>query len=264
MRMLWRFGLTLSVGLCFCFSIPIWGISVGVTPTRLELSGAPGETLSAYFDVAGEEKSASRILSYLGDWDLDSEGHVRFLKEGQNERSATGWVQISPSEFPVASGNKRRVQVRVTIPMDARGEYWTMAYFETRSNSVLKTTGVNMAGRIANAIYVVANKDIEKKAAITGVKGFFGYPTGFQGMIRFENRGNVRLFPRGRIEIKNTAGKVEATIPIEPQMVFPGTFRVLTVNKGMELKKGQYVVLAILDYGGEKLVAGQTTMKVAD
>lgn len=261
---LWKIGLTLSVGLCFYFSVQAWGISVGVTPTRLEITGAPGEVVNQYFDVVGGDKNSTRIISYLGDWDLDSNGRVRFLTEGENPRSATPWVKINPAEFPVAPGNKRRVQVSVTIPKDAKGEYWTMAYFEARSNSVLKTTGVNMAGRIANAIYVVVDNGVEKKGAITGVRGFFGYPKGFQGIIRFENRGNVRLFPRGRIEIKDHTGKLVTTIPIEPQTVFPGSFRILTVNKGMTLKKGEYVILAILDYGGERLVAGQTTLKVAD
>lgn len=262
LRLFWKIGLTLTVGLCFYFSTQIWGISVGVTPTRLEITGAPGDVINEYFDVVGEEKHNTRILSYLGDWVLDPEGRVRFLNEGENPRSATKWVKVNPADFPVPAGNKRRVQVRVAIPKNAEGEYWTMAYFEARSNTVLKTTGVNMSGRIANAIYVMVKKNIVRKAAITGMSTFWSEEKGFQGRVRFENRGNVRLFPRGRLEVRNAAGKTVETIPIEPQQVLPGSARIFTAKKASTLKEGNYVVLAIFDYDGEKLVAAQCVMKV--
>jgi hypothetical protein len=264
LRLFWKIGLTFIVSLCFYFPIDVLGLSVGVTPTHLEVSGAPGDVITDYFDVIGEEKANSRILSYVGDWDLDAEGHVRFINKGGNPRSASDWVKISPTDFPIPAGNKRRVQVTVTIPKDAEGEYWTMAFFESRSNTVLNKTGVNMAGRIANAIYVLVNRNLVRKATITGMSCFWSPAKGFQGRVRVENRGNVRVFPRGRLEIRNAAGKTVQTVPVEPQQVLPGLARIFTVKKDITLKKGNYVVLAIFDYDGEKLVAAQCGMKVVE
>jgi hypothetical protein len=87
---------------------------------------------------------------------------------------------------------------------------------------------------------------------------------GKQGLeIHASNRGNVHIqSDASKVAFRNQAGATIETVPISPFSVLPGHQRTVFVELPeagkSKLEKGKkYSALAVIDYGGNDLVAGE-------
>jgi hypothetical protein len=75
--------------------------------------------------------------------------------------------------------------------------------------------------------------------------------------IRFHNTGGVHLLAKGRLEFRRLDNSLAAEAPIAEFPTLPGATRKVMVDTPVGLAPGDYVVLALIDFGGAELVAGQ-------
>jgi P pilus assembly chaperone PapD len=75
--------------------------------------------------------------------------------------------------------------------------------------------------------------------------------------IRFHNTGGMHLLSKGRLEFRRLDNTLAMQAPIAEFPTLPGAVRKLTVDVPAGLAPGDYVVLALIDFGGADLVAGQ-------
>ncbi|MGQ9498729.1 MAG: hypothetical protein ACUVSP_10725 [Desulfotomaculales bacterium] len=79
----------------------------------------------------------------------------------------------------------------------------------------------------------------------------------------FANLGNVLVRLQGRFEVKDArTGKLVTKVDFADLAVLPGGTREIAAEWSGKLDPGTYVAIAIVDYGGRNLVAGQRTFKV--
>jgi len=75
--------------------------------------------------------------------------------------------------------------------------------------------------------------------------------------IRFHNTGGMHLVAKGRLEFRRLDNTLARQIPVAEFPTLPGATRRLLVDVPGDLPAGDYVVLALIDFGGAELVAGQ-------
>jgi hypothetical protein len=80
---------------------------------------------------------------------------------------------------------------------------------------------------------------------------------GKQIAIRFHNTGGMHLLGKGRLEFRRLDNTLALEAPIGEFATLPGALRKLVVDVPSGLAAGEYVVLALIDFGGAELVAGQ-------
>jgi hypothetical protein len=75
--------------------------------------------------------------------------------------------------------------------------------------------------------------------------------------IRFHNTGGMHVLAKGRLEFRRLDNTLAMQAPIAEFPTLPGAVRKLMLDVPKGLAPGDYVVLALIDFGGADLVAGQ-------
>jgi hypothetical protein len=255
------FLLTLMVG-SFAWGKETVAVNIALSPPCLEFVVNPGDFFEAYLELSGAPNQDIRVKTYFQDWQYDREGGVIFLSgAGELLQSAAPWLQSEPAELIVPAGEKRMLRVYGTVPAGTGGgDYWTGFFVETLPVAPPQASGIVLAGRVGGGIFISVRGESKKKGMISRLE--VTWEDGLSGRIVFVNEGSVRLQPAGRLEIKDAKGKTVEKVLLEETTVLPGSEREIYFQAEINLSPGHYVVLAILDYGGEKLVGAQAVIEV--
>lgn len=261
----WVLGLTvLLVGL---FSIPsAFATNIAVSPPTLSFSVENGSSFMGELTVYGSDSQDLRVQVSLRDWVLNQEGRAAQPEEGF-QRSAASWVEIEPRDLIVPAGEERVIKVSGVAPVDlSPGDYWTGFFIEFKPLYLMETTGVVVVPAIWGSITITLTGQVERKGRITGLKVGWNKEKsrtgGVKGKIAFVNESAVILKPVGQVEIRDLSGETVMELPVPSVKVLPDTKREIPFEGEFFLKDGDYLVLAILDYGGKRKVAAQTMLKV--
>jgi len=250
-----------GVGLIFV----IFQISFALRISQLGfyLDVPPGERKKFSLRVGSDEAGVTVFNVSLIDWDRNLKGENRWFEKNTLSRSCAGWISISPAQFQLKKGEVKEITFVIDVPQDAQGTYWTAIYIKpSRATSFQEGTAIQTYIEFKVKIYETPPGTEEKRGKVTGMELLGINPLRMN--IIFQNTGNVYLKPQGRIEIRDTTGKIVKKIPIPEFPVLPGARRLLEVSEeeGDFLPPGQYLALGIIDYGGDILVAGQLIFKV--
>jgi hypothetical protein len=101
-----------------------------------------------------------------------------------------------------------------------------------------------------------------KRGQITGMELLGTRPLKIK--VAFANTGDGVLWQvSGRVEIRDDTGATVRTLEIEEFTVLPGGERELVLeDEGARLAAGDYIALAIIDFGGDYLVGHQLQFKI--
>jgi hypothetical protein len=80
--------------------------------------------------------------------------------------------------------------------------------------------------------------------------------------VRFHNTGGTHLLGKGRLEFRRPDNSLALQVPIAEFPTLPGATRKVMIDVPSGLAAGDYVVLALIDFGGAELVAGQIDFQV--
>ena len=256
--------LTIMVGI-FALTGETSGISV--PPPRLQFAVTSGDYFEGQIEVYGAKEQEIRVNTYFLDWDFDQDGTVRFYDEPrQVERSATSWLKIDPQDFLIPAGGKKLVTVSGRVPVGtAPGDYWSMFFVEFLPYSALPTSGVRMSGRVGGSITITIPGTVTRKGRINSFtiqNDLINGRPGIKAQLSFTNEGDTILEPTGRIEIKDFQNKRVGMVAIPESKILPHSLRVLQLQEELKLKPGNYIAIAVLDYGGSKLAGYQKVFTV--
>ncbi len=246
-----------------------------VLPMKIELNAAPGAsyTTSIVIDNSGAgELQMGRV--YIQDWDKQPSGKDVYHESGEVDRSCGGWITLSQSQFNVPAGEKAEARFSFSVPQDASGLYWTFIMVEgmptpqkPSSEDGRFKTAITTNMRYGVRVFINVKSGIAARGELSSLtvsrpdaqSEFKDFP--LVANIGFFNTGNTLLTPHGVLEVRTLAGKTihTAAVSYEKKYVIPGRERIVTVPIEARLAPNEYVALVIMDYGGEKLVAGQTS-----
>jgi hypothetical protein len=246
--------------------------SLALSPTRFELVMLPGTEKTVivniiYRAVTGEAQP-SRLVAYLGDWDILSDGKVEFYKPGQQPNSACSWIIYSPAEVTVSPGRVHPLRVTVSVPKDARpGDHLAALMVEPRPDNIrLEENRRQMAVRFRMAaFFYIMVPQLIRKGSLQDLKA----AASEQGLIitpRLKNEGNTHLRPTQAVKIIDRAGAVVAELAESQSVPILSGGEIsspLLIDKSVPA--GNYTVSYRVDFrDGSAVTEGQTELVVKE
>ena len=238
---------------------------VGVSPPRAELQMAAGGQITQEIEVDNPGNSTSlRVTTSLSDALFNPDGSVLYLEPGSHPNSLSNWLAINPLQFVLDPAGEEAVQYTVQAPADTKtGTYWTVLFFESEPANGEATQaeggiGITSRVRVGHIIYVDIGQ-VTRQGEIIGVRyqETAGSENSGEVRVNFRNTGNGLARVQGKVEIRDTAGKLIQTLTVEDTPCFPGYSREVVVPLTKPLPPGNYIALAVLDYGEASVAAGE-------
>lgn len=247
-----------------------------VDPLELTITSAGNDRVSASFSLSNSSDAPIQATITRQDWDRAENGDNRFLPTGTSGRSCGAVLSASPLSIRVEAHTSRIIRLGAQNAAPLTRECWDIFFVEevpqrasVNGNSLqyIFRTGVKVYvappglardGQVEDMLVVDA--PVTPTASTTPAKLVAGAatpPTKRQISIRFHNTGAMHLLAKGRLEFRRLDNTLAMQVPITEFPTLPGAYRKLMVDVPKGLAPGDYVVLALIDFGGPELVAGQ-------
>jgi hypothetical protein len=249
-----------------------WG-GFSVAPLRFEFDLEKGRTGTASIRVSNNGEEPVSVKVYQKDFMVDPINQDIILAPGKCKRGCAEWLIISPSNLDLGPKERKNVRITLTVPEDARGTYWAIIFVEQSSKPtpIRKLKGgysfqINVKPRWLVRIHENVPGTGEKKGQVTDISVTpQAAESPLKIAVEFENTGNMLLRCNGYVEIRDEGGNEVETIQIGSKgrfSVYPDGKRLVSGTVSKRLSPGDYIALAIVDYGGEELVAGELEFQV--
>lgn len=247
-----------------------------VDPLEVTMLTAGATRVSASFSLSNTSDAPVQATITRQDWDRAENGDNRFLPAGTSGASCGAMLSASPLSIRIEPHTSRIIRLGVPNATALAKECWDIFFVEelpqrapVKGNSLqyIFRTGVKVYvappglardGQVENM--AVEDVPITPAASTAPVKlSVTAAPpaTKRQISIRFHNTGGMHLLAKGRLEFRRLDNTLAMEIPITEFPTLPGATRKVMVDVPSGLAAGDYVVLALIDFGGAELVAGQ-------
>lgn len=240
--------------------------AVSVQPNAIIHSTSPGGSVTQQLRIDNPGTAPLNISIYPGDWQHDSGGQVAFFPAGTLDNSAANWLSFDVDNLELGAGSVATISYTVTVPPEAApGSYWAALFAEGVDPSVDQSQAITTFRlRTAHMLYVNI-PPATSGGRITGILG--QAPTTeidpYTMQLSYLNEGNTIQILTGRIEIRSVSGELVETITIDRQMALPGVSRNFTMQLYGPIPAGDYLALALLNYGDiDTDVAGEFVFRL--
>ena len=225
---------------------------ISVDRESVSLNPANAGERVANLTVRNNGTDNMQVSVQLEDWDVDATGASHWRKAGAVSGSCGKRISVSPGALQLAPGEQH--VVRVSLKSDARfdAECWSAA--------VLRSASVNArnAGSAADAQNTVPLFVTPSGLAVDGELSDM-FVTGDSLEVVYRNTGQQRTNIVGEVQVQTADESVVVTVPLDSATVLAGATRRFRVAMP-KLAKGQYTLVALVDFGGEQLTAVQAAL----
>lgn len=247
-----------------------------VDPLEVTMVTAGTSRVSASFSLANTSDSPVQATITRQDWDREQNGDNRFLPAGTSGTSCGAMLSVSPLSIRIEPRASRIIRLGVQNAAALSKECWDIFFVEevpqrasVRGNSLqyIFRTGVKVyvapPGLTRDGAVEGMNvEDVAVPAAASSTSAaktaaVASAATKKQISIRFHNTGQSHLLAKGRLEFRRLDNSLAMQVPIAEFPTLPGATRKVMVDVPSGLASGDYVVLALIDFGGAEIVAGQ-------
>jgi hypothetical protein len=238
---------------------------------------AGNNRVSASFSLSNTSDAPVQATITRQDWDRVENGDNRFLPTGTSGTSCGAMLSASPLSIRIDPHTSRIIRLGVQNAAALARECWDIFFVEevprrasSKGNSLqyIFRTGVKVYVAPPGlprdgAVEGVAAEDVAVAPATTSsttpAATLASAPkaTKRQISVLFHNTGGMHLLGKGRLEFRRLDNTLAAQVPIPEFPTLPGATRKVMVDVPLGLTPGDYVVLALIDFGGAELVAGQ-------
>jgi hypothetical protein len=252
-RFFTRFACLLAVLLCGSGLARAQQNSLGVAPASVEAKVKRGSTYTQTYTLFNNSPERLRLRCSVIDYWYDSNNKRLTGRPGTLPRSASPWVQFSPSEVIVEPHSSAKVPATITVPLGAAGGYYTMPVFEAmpvRGAAESGDTATASIGIRFRGLVMLATEDAnEYVVEILG--GKVSPPTASTPLeleVDVRNRGTVHARVRGLFAILDAKGGLAGRGKIEDARFLPGQRNMLRAPWAGELPIGHYTAVVTLSY----------------
>ena len=251
---LFVFFILISATMVFC------QISFTVSPLIQELTVSPGVTRDFRLTVfAGHSKQPEmHFLVYPADFRLNRDGKIDFFEPGSIKRSAGSWIKIDPAEFTMKPGETKDVKVKLTVPRNVSGGYYTAILVQLLPEIPPEMKiGTVRTWRMASILELTVTgwKKPRVQVSISNLKvESSSEEKGLTFVVTVENKGDVHTRGEGNLAITTREGRRIAELPLEAGRgtVFPESMRDFKAVLERELPRGEYFADATFKYGNRR------------
>lgn len=253
----------------------------GVTPHWIELRAAAGDRVTGQFYVRNYSGRPITVEVTPVDFTFTDQG-VATPPAGSLPGSLYPYLTLMGRTHQVPPDKRIPVTFHVDVPPDMTGSRW-MAFhveqvvdpselprstMEVPSPTSGDTTRVHFLYRVRYRVAVLltveggAGPDGRITALRTSHPPAGGEVFGLD--IDLANTGDVYFRPTGWVEVWNEQGERVLVLPVPTQLFLPGQTSTLSVTAEPRppLPPGRYMALAVINFGGDELAAGQLVFRV--
>ena len=239
------------------------GVSISVSPIRVEHLVKQGEKGTDMISVTNDGTDPTRLKVTIEDWKLTREGNPAFMKVGGNPYSCAEWIRINPVDFRIAPGQTREVRYTVTVPPEVQdGGYHAAIIFETVPDVTPgeRAKRVYLKGRIVTIVYEVVGKPpVVGHATVLEVEP---KKQGVDFVLTLQNTGKVHYRTKGTITVKDGSDQKVFEVAVPDAPVLPDSEREIKIPYDKPIPKGNYSALAVVDIGMKELVGAETRFTI--
>jgi P pilus assembly chaperone PapD len=197
----------------------------------------------------------------LEDWDRAEDGTNHWYPLGTLAGSCGPLLQLFPASVFLDAGASQTIRLVVDSTAAPLAECWSAAVVETVQPRIVRGRSVSYLIRTAVKLYVMP-QDLPAEGEVVemGVRPTLAARADSLDLV-FRNAGARHLIAGGTVELRRGDNSVAAKVELPSLYALPGA-RSRTRVALPHLAPGRYVVLAILDYGGDQLAAAQIEYEV--
>jgi hypothetical protein len=243
-----------AVALAVALTVAPAAAQFSAQPVIIEMRAADGAA-GAVITVRNESTAPLQLQVYGGDFDQPQDGGHVFMGLGEHERSCASRLEIEPAHLTLEPRGSGEVRVRMEPGSET---CWSLVFLE---GLVRGGAGIHVTQRIGVKVYGVG-----PSSRTDGEVSHVRIDTAADGSrhidVAFANTGTAPVRAEGELEIRSESGAVVITLPIPPFSVLPGRTIRTRVSWAVELPVGVYLLIPILDFGGDYLAAGQALLEI--
>ncbi len=223
-----------------------------VDPLEVTLITTDAKRVSGSFSVSNTSDAPVQATITRQDWDRVENGDNRFLPAGSSGNSCGALLSVSPLSVRIEPHTSHTIRVSTQNGTALTRECWDIFFVEeVARHSAVKGNSLQYIFRTGVKVYV-APPSLARDAAVENMS-----VEARQIAISFHNTGGMHLLAKGRLEFRRLDNTLAMEVPVPEFPTLPGATRKLMVDVPSGLAAGDYVVLALIDFGGAELVAGQ-------
>jgi len=246
-----------------------------VDPLEVTIVAAGTNRVPTSFSVSNTSNENVQATITRSDWDRAENGDNRFLTAGSTGTSCGANLSVSPLSIRVEPHTSRVIRLGIQSGAAVTKECWDIFFVEEiPRRASAKGNSLQYIFRTGVKVYVappglsrdgaVENMAIEDvpvprtTASTTTATTVANVPaTKRQISVVFHNTGGTHLLAKGRLEFRRIDNSLAGQVTIPEFPTLPGATRKVMLDVPAGLTPGDYVVLALIDFGGAELVAGQ-------
>ena len=211
--------------------------------------------------------AAKRVQAVLTieDWERDERGVNRFMSGGSHPSSCAGALEVFPKSIVLEPGESANVRLSLTQGAGASpgaaantANCWSVVFIENRATQ--ESGGRQLSYNVRTGIKVFGESATARRDGFIEAMEIAESSTDSLDVM-FRNAGDVQLLVKASVEVRRVDNSVVHRAELESFPVLPSQRRMLRSAVPV-LPKGRYVLLALLDYGGSEIVAGQLEYEV--
>ncbi len=246
---------------------------ISVTPPLFQMSAMPGDPFQSVVKVVNGNKYPMTVFTEVVNFEAVGEsGQGRFIPIlGGEKTTLASWIEIDKGPYVIEPEQSKEIPFFVAIPSDASpgGHYAAILVTTEPPKEYEEQQAVFTSQAVTSLFFLRIEGDVHELATIrefSVLDTLIDKPSA-EFSLRFENKGNVHLQPRGDIVITNMWGTERGRIPVNYQTHFGNVLPVsirdfkFTWESEFEMSDiGRYKAIATLAYGenGVKSVSATT------
>jgi hypothetical protein len=238
---------------------------IGVSSLSTDLNIAPGGSVSGSFEVTNNSQQSRQFTVAVKDYDRGSDCGLILLSPGTHPRSLARFLFVTPLTFSLDPGQKQSIAYNIKIPNGAVGPHWAAVVVTSPLPASSPQGPISIT---QNEQFIIKIRQTDPTNAVNNGRliGMQVLPPDkdqpLRVMIDYQNIGTTFQQPTGQLQIIDAGGRTVATVNIDPFPVLPSGECKLEIPMPQNLPSGDYLALAILDFGGDFLLGGQAQFKV--
>ncbi len=266
----------LSFGICIVYTLAIFlcvfmgevqaqeSQILSVTPPLFQVSALPGNVWQSSIKVVNGNPYPMTVYAEVVNFKAyGEEGQGKFIPlvgEDPEHTTLGSWINIKKEPYTISPEQSLEIPFTIEVPFDAPpgGHYAAVLVSTQPPSETADTPSVITSQAVTSLFFVRIEGDVQELGTIREFRVLdrvIPRPEA-EFSLRFENKGNVHLQPRGDIVIQNMWGTVRGTIPVNYQTnfgnVLPESIRDFTFSwkSDFEISDiGRYKAIATLAYG---------------
>ena len=121
------------VGAILSAAYSVQAQSLGLTPAIMDATVKRGAIYTNTFTLTNGTGTRLRVTCSVTDYWYDENDQRMIGRAGTLPRSASSWVQFTPTQFIIEPHSSGSINAVVTVPLGAPGAYYTAQTFETEN-----------------------------------------------------------------------------------------------------------------------------------